>query len=48
MALEAKLNLVATSLNNIHAYGEIERDCIEAAIKTNPYLQSLLPLFELL
>ena len=33
-------------LDNINAYGEIERNCIEAAIKANSYLQSLLPLFE--
>ncbi len=48
MALEAKPNLAASSLDNFNAYGEIERDCIEAAIKANPYLHNLLPLFELL
>jgi hypothetical protein len=48
MALEAKPNLAATNRDNISAYGEIERDCIEAVVKANPYLQSLLPLFQLL
>ncbi len=48
MALEAKLNLVAVCLDKINAYCEIERDCIEAAIKANSYLHGLLPLFELL
>jgi len=32
MALEAKPNMAAASLDNISAYGEIERDCIQAAI----------------
>ncbi len=36
----------AASLDNVNAYGEIERDCIHAAIMANPYLHSLLSLFE--
>jgi hypothetical protein len=48
MALEAKPNLDAASLDKINAYGDIVRCCIEAAIMANPYLHSLVPLFELL
>jgi hypothetical protein len=48
MAMEAKLTLARASLDAINAYGEIERECIESAIKANPYLHSLLPLYELL
>ena len=47
MALEAKPNLTTVSIDNVNAYGEIERECIEASIKANPYLHSLLPLFKL-
>jgi hypothetical protein len=36
------------SLEVINAYGEIERECIEAAIRAIPYLHRLLPLYELL
>jgi hypothetical protein len=48
MAMEAKPALVAASLDAINAYGDIERECIEAAIRANPYLQRLLPLYELM
>jgi len=48
MALEAKPNLVAVCLDNINAYGDIERECIDAAIRANPYRHPFLPLFELL
>ena len=48
MAMEVKPALAGASLDAINAYGEIERECIEAAIRANPYLHSLLPLFELL
>jgi hypothetical protein len=48
MAMEAKPGLAGASLDAINAYGEIERDCIEAAIRANPFLHMLLPLFELL
>jgi len=48
MAFKAKPKLVGASLDAINAYGKIERECIEAAIRANPYLQLLLPLFELL
>ncbi len=46
--MEVKPKLAGASLDGINAYGEIERECIEAAIRANPYLQLLLPLFELL
>ncbi len=48
MAMEVKPTLVGASLDAINAYGEIERECIESAIKANPYLHMLLPLYELL
>ena len=48
MALEVKPKLARASLDCINAYGETERERIEAAIRANPYLQLLLPLFELL
>ena len=48
MAMEAKPALAGASLDATNAFGEIERECIEAAIKANPYLHRLLPLFELL
>jgi len=48
MAMEARPNLAAANLDASNAFDEIERDCIEAAIKANPYLHSLLPLFEML
>ena len=38
MAMEAKPALAAASLDAINAYGDIERECIEVAIKANPYL----------
>ena len=48
MAIEVKPTLTGASLDAMNAYGEIERECIEAAIKANPYLHMLLPLFKLL
>jgi hypothetical protein len=44
----AKPNLVVANLDNINAYGDIEPDCNEAAIRANPYLRRLLPLLEML
>jgi hypothetical protein len=48
MAMEGKPHLAGASLDGINAYGEIERDCIEAALRANPFLHNLLPLFDLL
>jgi hypothetical protein len=48
MAMEAKPVVASVSLDAINAYGDIERECIEVAIKENPYLHRLLPLYELL
>ena len=42
MVLEAKPKLAAVSLDIVNAYGEIERECIEVAIKSNPYLHILM------
>ena len=35
-------------MDGIDAYIEIKRECIEAALKANPYLHCLIPLFELM
>jgi hypothetical protein len=48
MAMDAKPALAGASLEAINAYGDIEREYIEASIKANPYLRLLLPLYELL
>jgi hypothetical protein len=48
MAMEAKPALAGASMDAINAYGEIKRECIEAAIRANPYLNRLLPLYELM
>jgi hypothetical protein len=48
MAMEARPNLAAARLDASNAFGEIERDYIEAAIRANSYLHSLLPLFEMI
>ena len=48
MAMEAKPTFAGASLDAINAFGEIERECIEAAIRANPYVHRLLPLYELL
>ena len=46
--MEVKPKLARASLDGINAYDEIERECIEAAIRANPYLHGLLPMFELM
>jgi len=38
MAMETKPSLAGASLDAINAYGDIERECIEVAIRANPYL----------
>ena len=48
MAMEVKPILARASRDAINTYGEIERECIEAAIKAIPYLHRLLPLYELM
>ena len=47
MAMEAKPSLSAANLDATNALGKIERDCIESAIKANPYMHRLFPLFEM-
>ena len=46
--MEVNPILAGASLDASKAFGEIERDCIEAAIRAYPYLHRLLHLFELL
>ena len=46
--MEVKPILARASRDAINTYGEIERECIEAAIKAIPYLHRLLPLYELM
>jgi hypothetical protein len=48
MALEAKPNLVAAMMDNNNTFGDIDRVCTQATIMANPYIHSLLPLFDLL
>ncbi len=48
MALESNGNLSSTCLDGINAFGEINRDCIRAALLADPDLHLLIPLFELL
>ncbi len=48
MALESNGSLSAVCLDGVNAFGEINRDCIRAAIMANPSLHLLLPLFEML
>jgi len=48
MAMEVNPTLAASSLDVSNAIGEIERECIEAAIRADTYMHRLLPLFELL
>jgi hypothetical protein len=48
MAMEVKPTLTGASLDAINAYGEIERECIEAVIMANPYIHKLLPMYELM
>jgi hypothetical protein len=48
MAMEARPKLATATLDASNAFGEIERDRIEVAIKANPYPHGLLPLFNML
>ena len=48
MAMEDRSNLAAVSIDTNNAFGEIERDSVEAANKANPCLHRQLPLFEML
>jgi hypothetical protein len=47
MAMEVNLVLAGANMGTSNAFGEIERDCIEVAIRAAPYLHRQLPLFEL-
>ncbi len=48
MALEPNGKLSAACLDGVNAFGEINRNCIRAAIEANLSLHLLLPLFEML
>ena len=48
MALESSGNLFAACLDGINAFGEINRECIRAALMANPDLHPLIPLFKML
>ena len=45
MAMEMNPVLTGASMDASNAFGEIERECIEAAIRADPYMHMLLPLF---
>jgi len=46
--MESNGSLSAACLDGINAFGEIERDCIHAALEANPSLHMPIPLFEML
>jgi len=48
MAMESNGSLSTAYLDGINAFGEIERDCIRAALEANPSLHMLIPMFEML
>ena len=48
MAVEFNKSLACTCLDGINAFGEIERDCIRAALEVKSSLQMLIPMFEML
>jgi hypothetical protein len=48
MALESNGNLSPACLDGINAFGEINRECIRAALMVNPGLHLLIPIFEML
>ena len=45
-AMESKKTLPAACVNGINAFGEIERDCIHAALEKNPSLYMLIPILK--
>jgi len=48
MAMESNGTLSAACLDDINAFGEIERDCIKVALKAKPSLHMLITMFEML
>ena len=48
MAMESNIMLSTTCLDVIYAFGEIERECIRAALLANPSMHTPLPMFEML
>ena len=48
VAMESNKPLSNVCLDGINAFGQIERDCIRAALQANPSLHMLYPLFEML
>ena len=47
LAMESNGKLFAACLDGVNSFGEINRSCIRAAIRANPSLHLLLPLFEM-
>jgi hypothetical protein len=48
VAMESNGSLLAACLDGINAFGEIELDCIRAALEAKPSLRMLIPMFEML
>ena len=48
MAMKSNTSLAPECLDGINAFSEIERDCIRAALKANPSLHMLIPMFVML
>jgi hypothetical protein len=46
--MESNGSLLAACLDGINTFGEIERDCISAALEANTSLRILIPMFEML
>jgi hypothetical protein len=48
MEMDFDGRLIRACLGAINAFGEIERECIKAALLANPSLHTLIPLFEMI
>jgi hypothetical protein len=48
VVIEAKPYLAMSSLDDLHALGDMERPCIRAALEANPTLHPLISLYDVL
>ena len=48
MAMESNESMAAACLDGINAFGEIERECVRAALEANPSLHMRIPMIEML
>ena len=47
MVIESNGSLAVAYLDVVNVFGEIERECIRAALEANPFLRMLIPMFEI-